>query len=103
MIDRGAVAWIGPFYVFDPIAMRPAVVADAMAARASDGVMKIRSLHARHDFVHAYDVGSAVIDVLQHDLRGAIDVGSGVSRSVVDVVGACGARWQDGEGSHHFH
>jgi nucleoside-diphosphate-sugar epimerase len=92
-IEGRAIGWIRPFYVFDPEARRPALVADASAALASGRPVELRSPHARHDFIHASDVGTAIVSVIEHDLRGVVDVGSGRSRSVVDLVHALGAGW----------
>lgn len=92
-ITSGAIGWIRPFYVFDPVALRPALIAEATAALRSDRPVTLKSPFERHDFIHASDVGAALVEVIRHDLRGVIDVGTGESRSVVDVVEACGARW----------
>lgn len=92
-IDSGIVGWLRPFYTFDPQAGRPAVIAAALAARAERRPVELSSPAARHDFVHASDVGAAVVAAIMHDLRGSIDIGSGRLRSVVELVKACDATW----------
>lgn len=88
------VGWIRPFHVFDPAADRPAVVAAARRAAAAHEAVDLLTPTSRHDFVHASDVGAAVVDIVRHDLRGSIDIGCGRARSVVELVEACGASWR---------
>ncbi|MGO4258800.1 NAD-dependent epimerase/dehydratase family protein [Marmoricola sp. RAF53] len=90
-IDRGAVTWIRPFYTFDPDAGRPALVADARAAVAADRPVELRAPESAHDFVHAADVGAAVVTVVAHGLTGSVDIGSGRLRTVRELARACGA------------
>lgn len=91
-ISVGAMAWVRPFYTFDPAARRPALVADCLAARDSGDPVRLRSPGSAHDFIHAADVGSAVARVLESRLTGVVDVGSGRTRTVDDLARACGAR-----------
>jgi nucleoside-diphosphate-sugar epimerase len=90
-VDRGRLGWFRPFYVFDPAVGRPALVAAATAARESGVPVTLRTPHSKHDFVHAADVGSAIVTAVQHDIRGNVDIGSGTVRTVVDLVVALGA------------
>lgn len=87
------LAWLRPFYVFDPVRRRPALVADAMQAREEQRALLIRTPNSRHDFVHASDVASAVIEVVRHQLRGVVPIGSGRARSVHELVEALGVEW----------
>ena len=96
-ITGGRIAWIQPFYVFDPEVGRPAVVADALRARAAGGSVALRSPHSAHDFVHAADVGRAVVTCVRADLRGQLPVGSGRLREVCTVVTALGVPWGSAE------
>ncbi len=93
-IEDGRIAWIQPFYVFDPEVGRPAVVSDALRARDTGGTVSLRSPHAAHDFVHAADVGRAVVTCVRVDLRGQLPVGSGRLRQVCDVVAALDVPWK---------
>jgi nucleoside-diphosphate-sugar epimerase len=90
------VTWLRPFYVFDPVAARPALLADAFDAMSHSRPVRLQSPETRHDFVHAADVGAAIVAVVIYDLHGSIDIGSGCLRSVADLVEACGAAWQGG-------
>jgi nucleoside-diphosphate-sugar epimerase len=92
-IDGARIAWIQPFYVFDPEVGRPAVVADSLRARAEGRSVALRSPHSAHDFVHAADVGRAVVTVVRADLRGQLPMGSGRLHQVCDVVTALGVPW----------
>ncbi|MFL6108691.1 MAG: NAD-dependent epimerase/dehydratase family protein [Marmoricola sp.] len=91
-IDEGSVTWIRPFYVFDHGSRRPALVEESVAAAAEDRDVELRSPDSTHDFIHAADVGRAVVAAVQHQLTGSIDVGSGRLRSVRQVAMACGAQ-----------
>lgn len=93
-IASEAVTWLRPFFVFDVAAERPRLVADTQNALRNDAPVLLQSPWTRHDFVHASDVGSAIVACMSHDLRGAIDIGSGQLRSVAELVEACGASWQ---------
>ncbi|MFL6106651.1 MAG: NAD-dependent epimerase/dehydratase family protein [Marmoricola sp.] len=90
-IAEESIAWIRPFYVFDPVARRPALVADCLEARSAGRTVELRSPHSKHDFIHASDVGEAMVQIISHGLAGVIDVGSGVARTVRDLASACGA------------
>lgn len=94
-IADGTIAWLRPFYVFDPEAGRPALVEASRAAAAAGGAVELRSAGSFHDFIHAADVGTAVVAALAHGLTGRIDIGSGQQRSVREMATACGARVAD--------
>jgi nucleoside-diphosphate-sugar epimerase len=92
-IESGALCWLRPFYVFDPASRRPALVAEALSAIAEHRPIRLSFPEASHDFVHAEDVAGAIQTCLQHDLRGVVDVGSGRTRLVTELVERLGARW----------
>jgi len=96
-IDAGRIAWIQPFYVFDPEVGRPAVVADALRARAAGASVVLRSPYSAHDFVHAADVGRAVVTCVRAGLTGQLPVGSGRLHRVGDLITALGVPWEAGE------
>ena len=98
-IDAGRITWIQPFYVFDPEAGRPALVADAIRARDSGTLVALRSPYSEHDFVHARDVGTAIVASVRAGLVGQIPVGSGRLHRVCDVASALGATWKESAGS----
>lgn len=93
LIDGERITWLRPFYVFDPDVPSPAVLRDATSARAAGQPVELASPHARHDFVHAADVGTAVVAAVQNRLGGAVDIGSGRLHRVSDLVEAVGADW----------
>lgn len=88
------IGWLRPFYVFDQSTRRPEVVAAAMAARDQGRPVQLRTPEAAHDFVHAADVGQAILAAVRHDLRGPIDIGTGRIRSVAELVSAFGVTWE---------
>lgn len=96
-IEAGDIGWLRPFYVFDEVHRRPALVAQALAARDRGEPVRLRSAVRAHDFVHASDVGAAIACSLEHRLTGEIPIGSGVARRVADMVTALGADWLDAE------
>lgn len=93
LIEDGHITWLRPFYVFDPQTPSPAVLREAMAARDGGRPAVLGSPAARHDFIHAADVGAAVVTAVRNGLRGAIDIGSGNLHRVSDLVEAVGASW----------
>ncbi len=91
-IEAGCIGWLKPFYLFDPEAGRPALVADALEAAAKDEPLELRTPNSRHDFVHASDAADAVVLAVLNHCRGVLPVGSGRSRSVGAVARALGVR-----------
>lgn len=87
------LCWLRPFYVFDPEVGRPALVADALVARTQGRPVFLRTPARSHDFVHADDVGRGVATAVTHDMRGEVDIGSGVVRSVRQLTEALGVSW----------
>lgn len=93
-IAGGQVGWLRPFYVFDERRGRPDLVAAALHAREAGEVMRLRAPDNAHDFVHASDVASAVVTAVREGLQGEIDIGSGVLRTVADLVSILGVWWE---------
>jgi nucleoside-diphosphate-sugar epimerase len=103
-IDAEAVGWLRPFYVFDESRARPALVENALRAASEERIADLRSPDSRHDFVHASDVGRAVVTAVSHGLMGVVPIGSGHARRVADLVDALGVRWtSSGSPSAHSH
>ena len=104
-IQSGEVTWLRPYYVFDPAQRRPALVDDALTAAAKGKAVDLRAPESRHDFIHASDVGRAVVETVRHRLRGEVAIGSGRLRRVRDLVAALGVTWSRAPGSdekmHH--
>ena len=95
-IAAGELGWLRPFYVFDEERPSPAVLRAALAAKSSGERVVLASPHARHDFIHARDVGTAIRTVVRARLTGALDVGSGALAAVADLVEAYGCAWVAG-------
>lgn len=92
-VDAGLCTWLRPYYVVDPVRRRPALVDQAVEARDSGEPLALMTPDSEHDFVHAADVGAAIIQVLRHQMRGEVSIGSGELRRVRDLVSALGAKW----------
>ncbi len=89
------LTWLRPFYVFDPTGRRPGVLAAARDASERGTSVGLRAPDARHDFVHVDDVARAIHTLIAADLRGSVDIGSGSTHSVAELVEAVGLRWHD--------
>lgn len=96
-IDSGQMTWLRPFYVVDVERGRPEVVAAALQAKASSQDVPLRTPHSSHDFVHVSDVGRAISLVVERQLSGPVDIGSGVTRRVHELVEALGVAWRPDE------
>jgi nucleoside-diphosphate-sugar epimerase len=92
-IASGAVTWLRPYYVIDPERRRPALVDNAIAAREAGTPVVLRTPDGDHDFIHASDVGRAVVVAVEHRLDGVVPIGSGRLRRVCDLVTALGVPW----------
>lgn len=92
-IAAQTVTWLRPYYVVDPEMRRPALIADALAARDAGVTLGLRTPESRHDFIHASDVGRAVVVTVRHRLHGVVPIGSGRLRTVRDLVAALGVPW----------
>jgi nucleoside-diphosphate-sugar epimerase len=92
-VKASEITWLRPYYVVDPNRRRPALVEQALRARDSNTSLVLRTPDSQHDFVHASDVGRAVVTALQWGLRGEVPIGSGSLRRVRDLVAALGVSW----------
>jgi nucleoside-diphosphate-sugar epimerase len=92
-VDEGRIGWLRPYYVFDEERRRPALLAHALAAHEQGVPVVLRTPESEHDFIHASDVGRAVVLAAQHRLAGELPIGSGHLRRVCDLVGALGIAW----------
>lgn len=97
-IKAGEVSWLRPYYVVDPDCRRPQLVAYVMGARDRGESAILHTPESAHDFVHAADVGRAIVLAVQHQLVGEISIGSGTLRRVRDLVEALGVPWQRADG-----
>lgn len=97
LIEESVVGWLRPYYVFDEARRRPALVDLATTARERGEILHLRSPHQYHDFVHASDVGRAIVASVSHGVAGEVPIGSGRLRSVADLVTRVGATWSADE------
>lgn len=97
-IGAGELTWIRPFYVFDEQRRSPAVLRASLEARSAGRPARLASPRARHDFVHASDVGTAIHALMSAGIVGYVDIGSGELAEVAELVEAFGCQWvADGE------
>jgi nucleoside-diphosphate-sugar epimerase len=106
-VASGRITWARPYYVIDPERGRPAVIEHALSAQAAGVPAVLRTPDSEHDFVHASDVGRAIVLAVQRELRGEVPIGSGRLRRVCDLVTALGVPWeraadQAGRGASHL-
>ena len=95
-VAAGALTWVRPYYVFDPERRRPALIDHALIAYDAGSPVVLRTPHSEHDFIHAADVGRAIVSTVRHGLRGEVPIGSGRLRRVCDLVAALGVAWVSG-------
>ncbi|MCP3422547.1 NAD-dependent epimerase/dehydratase family protein [Nocardioides pinisoli] len=93
LIEASVVGWLRPYYVFDEARRRPALVDLAVTTRERGETLHLRSPHQHHDFVHASDVGRAIVASVTHGLTGEVPIGSGRLRSVADLVTRLDTPW----------
>jgi nucleoside-diphosphate-sugar epimerase len=92
-ISAGDIGWLRPFYVFDEDRPSPAVLRAALAATAQGAPVRLANPGARRDFIHSRDAGTAIRTALEAGLTGSIDIGSGRTCTVAELVEAYGCRW----------
>ena len=95
LVAAGHLCWLRIHYVFDPTQGHP-LLFKLIAQAQKCGLSQIQLKHpwATHDFIHVDDVANAIYISIQNNLRGLVDVGSGTSRSVAEIVEAMGLTWQ---------
>jgi nucleoside-diphosphate-sugar epimerase len=106
-VAEGDITWARPYYVIDPERRRPALIEHALSAQAVGVPVVLRTPDSEHDFVHASDVGHAIVLAVRNELRGEVPIGSGRLRRVCDLVAALGVPWeraadQAGPGASHL-
>jgi nucleoside-diphosphate-sugar epimerase len=93
-VEAGTMTWVRPYYVIDPERRRPALVGAALAAREAGTPVVLRTPESAHDFIHASDVGSAIVLAAREGMRGEVPIGCGRLRRVCDLVAALGIPWE---------
>ena len=92
-IAAGGLTWLRPFYVFDEERPSPAVLSAALSAKAAGNAVALARPTSRHDFVHARDAGTAIKAVVDGRITGTVDIGSGATASVSELVESYGCTW----------
>jgi nucleoside-diphosphate-sugar epimerase len=93
-VADGEITWLRPYYVIDPERRRPALIDHALSAQAVGTPVVLRTPDSEHDFIHASDVGRAIVLAVRAQLRGEVPIGSGRLRRVCDLVAALGVPWE---------
>jgi len=95
LVAAERLCWLRIHYVFDPRQGHPPLFKlIAHAQQSGQCQIDLKSPRATHDFVHVDDVVSAISTSVQRNLRGLVDVGSGTSRSVSEIVESMGLTWE---------
>lgn len=98
-ITTHRIGWLRPFYVFDPESGRPALLRQAAEAARRGDPVALNSPEALHDFVHVADVAEAIVTAVEGGLLGTIEIGSGRTHRVADLVERAGYAWTPGPAS----
>jgi nucleoside-diphosphate-sugar epimerase len=90
-LDNTSIACAHVFYLYgpaeDPRRVVPTVIRACLEGRRID----VSSGKQRRDFLHVEDVASAIVSIMKSDVRGGVDVCSGVTTPLRDVFHAIGA------------
>lgn len=95
-IDSAQVGWLRPTHVFDPGKRSPQLVAQALNQATLGQAIVLRSPYDAHDFVHASDVGRAILVAVEQRMMGVVSIGAGVARTVGQLVDGLGVKWIPG-------
>lgn len=92
-ISSARIGWLRPTHVFDPGQRSPRLVAQALDRATLGQRIVLRSPHDVHDFVHASDVGRAILVALEQQMMGVVSIGSGVPHTVGQLINGLGVEW----------
>ena len=77
------------FNVVGPRETNPHLVPDILDQLPSDGTLRLGNLVPKRDYIHADDVASALLTIMESDISsGSVNIGSGRSFSASDIVEA---------------
>ncbi|MHB9000403.1 MAG: NAD-dependent epimerase/dehydratase family protein [Thermoanaerobaculia bacterium] len=91
-----SAAWARIFYVYGPHEPEARLVPSVIRGMAAREVVECTDGSQERDFLHVSDVGSAFAALLDSDVTGALDIGSGTAVPVRDVIARI-AKAMDGE------
>lgn len=81
-----SLAWGRVFFLYGPDERRSRLVSDAICALLSGSRFPTSHGRQRRDFMHVADVAAAFAALLDSDVRGAVNIGSGKAVPVRDVL-----------------
>ncbi len=84
-------AWGRLFFLYGPHEPPGRLVSDVIAGLLAGRRVAVSAGHQERDFLHVEDAARAFVEVLDSDVRGAINVASGTAVAVRDVVARIGA------------
>jgi nucleoside-diphosphate-sugar epimerase len=84
-------AWLRFFYLYGPFEDERRLVPSVILSLLSNRKAKVTPGEQVRDYLHVEDAAAAVWDVLDSDLAGAINVGSGAPVTVREMVSTLGA------------
>lgn len=87
-ISEGRLTWCRPYYVFDEYSW-PLFVRDA----SQSGNVLIQDDRPR-DFIHVDDVSSGLLDTIKNDLRGDVNIASGLNTRPSELLGRIGLNFK---------
>jgi len=85
-----SLAWGRIFYVYGPGEHPTRLVPSVVRALLRDKTARCSHGRQVRDFLHAADVGSAFVHLLESDVEGAVNIASGTPVSIGDLVFALG-------------
>lgn len=79
-------AWGRAFYLYGPHEVSGRLVASIINSLMDDEIAKCSSGEQKKDFLHVHDVADAFVQLLNSNIQGAVNIGSGKAVSVKDIV-----------------
>jgi nucleoside-diphosphate-sugar epimerase len=90
LADRSdlSLAWARIFFPYGPYQSPERLISSVIMALERGDPFDCRSGEQLRDFIHVHDLARALGAILESDIRGALDIGSGGGAAVRDVVTA---------------
>jgi len=98
-VEYSPHAWLRPQYVVSFEEKRPTLVRDYFKEVSENREFVMLNPTQKLDFVHVDDVVSGIRYVMQHDITGVVELGSGFLHEVGDLVASLD-RWRRGRTPH---
>lgn len=83
-IEDGSIIWFRPFFIISLTERRPRLVRGILAEPKSSFL--IHSPYSTNDYVLVDDIATGIIQSIEGDLRGEIDLGSGILTSNLKIA-----------------